>query len=152
MSPGIIEKAKDKVVDAAEATKHGMENVKDKVIGKKQDNVQEFHQSEISGTHGIERSDNRGVMDKARDNILDTTYRGADKVQQGAEKLENKAIRSKKHEQCRNNCGPECTYSEEITRERCGPNCATENMHFAGNTAAGGYTSSTHHAKMGPSF
>jgi len=46
MAPGIIEKAKDKVIDAAEATKDGMQNVKDKVTGKQH----ERQEGQISST------------------------------------------------------------------------------------------------------
>ena len=122
-----MEKAKDKVIDAAEATKDKMEQVKDKVTGKQHERAEkEFFEHGPSFGH-----DERGVMDKTKDKVLDYTQRGADNIQNVADKAENKAFHSK---------------------ERCGPGCGTENLHFAGNTTAGGYTSASHQAASGPSF
>ncbi|KAI1707756.1 hypothetical protein DdX_12312 [Ditylenchus destructor] len=125
--PGIMEKAKDKVIDAAEATKEKMEQVKDKVTGKQHERAQEefFDQ----GIQDFGR-DTRGPLDKTKDKTLEFAHRGAEKIENVADKAENKAFRSKE----------------------CGPGCATENLHYSGNNATGNYTSTTHQHTTGPSF
>ncbi|KAI1700444.1 hypothetical protein Ddc_18080 [Ditylenchus destructor] len=131
--PGIMEKAKDKVIDAAEATKEKMEQVKDKVTGKQHERAQEefFDQ----GIQDFGR-DTRGPLDKTKDKALDLAHSGAEKIENVADKAENKAFRSKE-------CGPGCA---------TGPGCG----HGAGRTTEHRtnekFVSTTHQAATGPSF